>query len=73
MTPLGQGPTRVAGDDATSPPLGALIAESTVSRDRSYLDSLILPTFGTTGVGDITTGDIEHWIRGLDRVPATIN
>ena len=48
------------------------LAASTLARDRSYLDSLILPTFGDRPVGDITTLDIEYWIQRQTVKPATV-
>jgi len=51
----------------------AHLAASTQARDRSYLRSLILPKFGATNVGNITTADIETWVRGLGRAPETVH
>ena len=48
------------------------LARSTVSRDQSYLDSLILPTFGEMPVGRITVDDIERWVMQSEKAPATV-
>jgi integrase len=51
------------------------LREGTRARDRSYLNSLILPTFGTRPVGSIQPSDLEVWVADLiaaGRAPATI-
>jgi integrase len=47
-------------------------AKSTLDRDRSYLDSMILPTFGRLSVAGIKTTDIEAWVVKLHQAPATV-
>jgi integrase len=49
------------------------LAESTKARDRSYLDSLILPAFGAVPIGQITAEHIEDWMGGLGKAPATVH
>ena len=39
---------------------------STQARDRSYLDSLVLPTFGGFELRRITPADIQGWVSKLD-------
>ena len=39
---------------------------STQARDRSYLDSLVLPTFGGFELRRLTPADIEAWVSKLD-------
>lgn len=46
-------------------------ALSTLERDRSYLRSMILPTFGRSTVVGIKTTDVEAWVVKLDHAPAT--
>jgi integrase len=49
--------------------------EGTCARDRSYLNSLILPTFGSRAVGTIQPSDLEVWVANLiaaGKAPATI-
>lgn len=46
-------------------------AQSTLDRDRSYLRSMILPTFGNVCVGAITETDVETWMARLKRAPST--
>ena len=47
-------------------------ARSTLDRDRSYLASMILPTFGRVPVVAIKTTDIEAWVVRLPQAPATV-
>jgi integrase len=42
------------------------VAASTFARDKSIIGSLILPTFGPRGIGEITPEQIERWVRGLE-------
>lgn len=46
-------------------------ARSTLDRDRSYLRSMILPTFGTLPVASIKPTDVEAWVVKLGRAPST--
>jgi hypothetical protein len=46
-------------------------AHSTRVRDRSYLNSLILPTFGTRPINTIVTSEIAAWVASLDKAPNT--
>jgi integrase len=46
-------------------------AQSTQDRDRSYLNSMILPTFGDRPIKSITPSEIEAWLASLDRAPNT--
>jgi integrase len=46
-------------------------ARSTLDRDRSYLNSLILPTFQKRSVKSIRTSDVESWLASLGCAPAT--
>jgi integrase len=46
-------------------------ARSTRDRDRSYLNSLILPTFGHRAVKTITPSEIEAWLANMDKAPNT--
>jgi integrase len=46
-------------------------APSTQKRDRSYLDSMILPIFGNRPVKSITPSEVEAWLASLDRSPNT--
>jgi integrase len=46
-------------------------ARSTRDRDASYLQSLILPTFGGRQVGSVRPSEVEEWIANLGRAPAT--
>ena len=39
---------------------------STQARDRSYLDSLVLPTFGGFELRRLTPADIQGWVSKLD-------
>jgi integrase len=51
------------------------LRESTRARDRSYLNSLILPTLGARAVGTIQPSDLEAWVADLmaaGKAPATI-
>jgi len=41
------------------------LRESTRARDRSYLNSLILPRFGPLPIGGIQPSDLETWIADL--------
>ena len=45
------------------------LARSTLDRDRSYLSTMVLPTFGDRAVGSITASEIETWLASLDRAP----
>ena len=48
---------------------------STRARDRSYLNSLILPHLGTRPIGGIQPSDLEAWVADLiaaGKAPATI-
>ena len=42
----------------------------TLTVNRSYLRSQILPWFGDRPVGDITPADVQRWFAGLHRTPA---
>ena len=44
---------------------------STIAGYRALLKSQLLPTFGETPIESITTPEIEAWIGGVDRSPAT--
>ena len=44
---------------------------STIAGYRALLKSQLLPTFGKTPIESITTPEIEAWIAGVDRSPAT--
>jgi integrase len=46
-------------------------ARSTRDRDRSYLSTLILPTFGHRPVKSITPSEVETWVAGMDKAPNT--
>jgi len=51
------------------------LREGTQARDRSYLNSLILPTLGARAVGSIQPSDLEGWVADLTvagKAPATI-
>ena len=51
------------------------LREGTQARDLSYLNSLVLPTFGLRAVGTIQPSDLEAWVADLmaaDKAPATI-
>lgn len=41
------------------------LAPSTMSRNRTYLDAYLLPTFGAVPVARITTADLQGWISNL--------
>jgi integrase len=48
---------------------------STVARDRAYLNSLVLPRFGTTQLAAITQPDVQAWVAQLTArgfAPATV-
>ena len=48
---------------------------STVARDRAYLNSLVLPRFGTTPLAAITQPDVQAWVAQLTArgfAPATV-
>jgi integrase len=47
------------------------LAQSSLDRDRSYLDSMILPTFGDQPVMTIRTSLIDEWMAGLDKATST--
>jgi integrase len=49
----------------------ASLAPATLDRDRSYLSSMILPTFATRAIGTITTSEVEVWIANLARADST--
>ncbi len=44
---------------------------STIAGYRALLKSQLLPTFGEMPIESITTPEIEAWIAGVDRSPAT--
>ncbi|HET7445331.1 MAG TPA: site-specific integrase [Solirubrobacterales bacterium] len=44
---------------------------STVAGYKALLKSQLLPTFGDLTIEEITTAEIEAWIAGVDRAPAT--
>lgn len=44
---------------------------STIAGYRTLLKSQLLPTFGEKPIESITTPEIEAWIGGVDRSPAT--
>lgn len=46
-------------------------ARSTRDRDRSYLNSLILPTFGNRPVRAIRPSDVRVWVTNLGVAPTT--
>lgn len=46
-------------------------ARSTRDRDRSYLNSLILPTFGHRPIKSITPSEIEAWVATMAKAPNT--
>ena len=51
------------------------LRESTRARDRSYLDSLILPYLGERPVASVRPSDLETWVADLiadDKAPATV-
>jgi integrase len=53
----------------------ATLRESTRARDRSYLNSLILPYLGHRPVASVQPSDLETWIADLiadDKAPATV-
>ena len=53
----------------------AALRTTTRARDRSYLDSLILPHLGDKPVGSVQPSDLEAWIADLTaegKAPATI-
>src|SRR5919201_1153371 len=48
---------------------------STKARDRAYLNSLVLPRFGTTPLAAITQPDVQAWVNHLTArgfAPATV-
>src|SRR5829696_5117198 len=48
---------------------------STVARDRAYLNSLVLPRFGTSPLAAITQPDVQAWVAQLTArgfAPATV-
>ena len=47
------------------------IAASTLKRDTSYLNSLILPTFEHRQVATITTSEVGEWLANLDKAANT--
>ena len=46
-------------------------ARSTRDRDRSYLRSLILPTFGDRAIKSIRPSEVETWLASMDKAPNT--
>jgi integrase len=46
-------------------------ARSTRDRDRSYLNSLILPSFGDRPVKSIAPSEIQAWVANMDRAANT--
>jgi len=51
------------------------LRESTRARDHSYMNSLVLPRFGSRAVGSIRPSDLEAWVADLmaaGKAPATI-
>ena len=51
------------------------LRETTQARDRSYLDSLVLPYLGDRPVGGVSPSDLEAWVAGLGaggKAPATV-
>jgi integrase len=44
-------------------------APATQKQDRSYLQSMILPTFGDRPIKSILPSEIETWLANLDRAP----
>ena len=51
------------------------LRESTQARDRSYLNSLVLPYLGEKPVGSVHPSDLEAWIADLmaeGKAPATV-
>ena len=51
------------------------LRESTRARDRSYLDSLVLPHLGDRPVGGVSPSDLEAWVADLSargKAPATV-
>ena len=46
-------------------------ATQTINRDKSYLNSMILPTFKSRPVAAITTSEISQWVATLDRADTT--
>jgi integrase len=47
------------------------LAQSTRDQDRSYFDSLILPSFGRRQIGQVRPSEIAAWLSQLDAAPAT--
>ena len=53
----------------------AALRATTRARDRSYLDSLILPHLGDKPIGSVQPSDLKAWVADLaatDKAPATI-
>ena len=53
----------------------AALRETTRARDRSYLNSLVLPHLGDNPVGSVQPSDLEAWVADLvadGKAPATI-
>jgi hypothetical protein len=51
------------------------LRETTQARDRSYLDSLVLPYLGARPVGGVSPSDLEAWVADLGaegKAPATV-
>ena len=51
------------------------LRETTQARDRSYLDSLVLPYLGDRPVGGVSPSDLEAWVADLSaegKAPATV-
>lgn len=51
------------------------LRQSTQARDRSYLNSLVLPHLGTIPIGSVQPSDLEAWVADLiaeGKAPATI-
>jgi integrase len=46
-------------------------APATQKQDRSYLRSMILPTFGDRPIKSILPSEVEIWLANLDRAPNT--
>ena len=47
------------------------LAQATRDQDRHYLNSLILPAFGTRAVASIRRSEVETWLARLDAASAT--
>jgi len=61
---------------ATWQPLVVGLRPSSLARDDAYIRTHILPRFGTTPIGAITTLDVRGWVAELSaagRAPATVH